>query len=54
MKKLKMVIIMSEVFEKVFLEIDRFWDEMVNIFIEFIKILVISFDYGGEGEYDKV
>lgn len=49
-----MVIIMSEVFEKVFLEIDRFWDEMVNIFIEFIKILVISFDYGGEGEYDKV
>lgn len=48
-----MVITMSEVLEKVSLEIDRLRDEMVNTLIELIKIPAISPDYGGEGEYDK-
>lgn len=39
---------MSEVLEKVSLEIDRLRDEMVNTLIELIKIPAISPDYGGE------
>lgn len=44
---------MSEVLEKVSLEIDRLREELVNTLVELIKIPAISPDYGGEGEYDK-
>lgn len=44
---------MSEVLEKVSLEIDRLRDNMVNTLVELIKIPAISPDYGGEGEYEK-
>ncbi|MDK2914373.1 MAG: succinyl-diaminopimelate desuccinylase [Thermococcaceae archaeon] len=44
---------MSEVLEKVSLEIEGLREEMVNTLVELIKIPAISPDYGGEGEYEK-